>query len=79
MTARAGLNGPGGRSGPGARPTLPGGKAPGRDVLLGEMVTRPGCWPIYWVTYIVSKVGMPWTLSLAMPPIFEPRIMAVPE
>jgi hypothetical protein len=33
---------------------------------------------VHWVMYIVWKVGMPRTLSLYMPPILEPRMIAVP-
>jgi hypothetical protein len=36
---------------------------------------QAGC---YSVTYIVWNVGMPRTLSLNMPPILEPRMIAVP-
>ncbi len=38
----------------------------------------PGGTPIYSVMYIVWNVGMPRTLSLYMPPILEPRMIAVP-
>ena len=53
---------------------------PGRHPIWGcdPLTNLRGSLGCYWVTYIVWNVGMPRTLSLYMPPIFEPRMIAVP-